>query len=82
MSNGICEDVSIVLGGIAPFPYIASIAEEIVRGRRLNEKLISKAAEASVEGANPLPMNRYKVDLTKDLVRRALTSIWQEGMHT
>jgi xanthine dehydrogenase YagS FAD-binding subunit len=79
ISNKICEDISIVLGGIAPFPYIASTAEEIVKGKRLNESLVLQAAEASVERAHPLPMNRYKIDLTKALVRRVLTSIWQEA---
>jgi xanthine dehydrogenase YagS FAD-binding subunit len=75
ISDGICEDIRIVLGGIAPHPYLASLASEVVKGRRLNESLISQAAEASVEGAKPLPMNGYKVDLTKAMVRRALTSI-------
>jgi len=76
ISGGMCKDIRIVLGGIAPFPYIASLANEEVKGKRLNEELISQAAEASIEKAHPLPMNRYKVDLTKALVRRALTSIW------
>jgi len=75
ISDGICEDIKIVLGGIAPLPYLASLANEVVNGRRLNESLISQAAEASVEGAKPLPMNGYKVDLTKAMVRRVLTSI-------
>jgi len=75
ISGGICEDIRIVLGGIAPFPYIASVAEEVIRGKKVDEGLISQAAGASVEGAKPLPMNRYKVDLTKVLVRRALTSM-------
>jgi xanthine dehydrogenase YagS FAD-binding subunit len=75
ISAGICEEVRIVLGGVAPFPYVASMAEEAIRGKKLHEGLISQAAEASVEGAKPLLMNRYKVDLTKALVRRALTSM-------
>jgi xanthine dehydrogenase YagS FAD-binding subunit len=75
ISGGICEDIRIVLGGIAPFPYVAFIAEEVIKGKKLDEGLISQAAEASVEGAKPLLMNRYKVDLTKALVKRALTSI-------
>jgi len=79
ISDEICEDIRIVLGGIAPFPYVASRAEEIVRGRRLNEELISQAAEASLEGARPLSMNRYKIVLTKALVRRVLTSIWHQS---
>jgi xanthine dehydrogenase YagS FAD-binding subunit len=75
ISDGIFDDVRIVLGGIAPYPYKAPSAEGIVRGKRLTEELISKAAEASVEGAHPLPMNGYKVDLAKALVKRCLRSI-------
>ena len=75
ISAGICEEIRIVLGGIAPFPYVASIVEEVIRGKKLDEGLISRAAGASVEGAKPLAMNGYKVDLTKALVKRALTSI-------
>ena len=78
ISQGICEDFRIVLGGIAPLPFNASEAEEIMRGRKLGDKIISKAAEAAVGGAKPLPLNRYKVDLSRALVRRVLTSIWQE----
>jgi xanthine dehydrogenase YagS FAD-binding subunit len=76
ISDGICKDIRIVLGGIAPLPYLASLAIEMIKGRRLDEKLISQAGEISVDGATPLPMNHYKVDLTKVLVRRLLTSIW------
>jgi len=79
ISNGIWEEISIIVGGVAPFPYRASMAEDIVKRKRLDERLILRAAEASVEGAHPLPMNHYKVDLTKALVRRALTSIWDEA---
>jgi xanthine dehydrogenase YagS FAD-binding subunit len=75
MSADVCEDIAVVLGGIAPFPYVAAMAEEMIRGRRLDERLISDAAETSVKEARPLPMNGYKVDLTKTLVRRALISI-------
>lgn len=80
ISDEICQDIRIVLGGVAPFPYLASEAEEIIRGRRLSKGLISQVAEASVEGARPLPMNRYKIALTRALVRRALTSIWHEAV--
>jgi xanthine dehydrogenase YagS FAD-binding subunit len=78
VSDGVCEDIRMVLGGIAPFPLVATAAEAILKGRRLDERLISEAAEASVKGARPLPMNGYKADLTKTLVRRALTMIRQE----
>ena len=77
--DGVCEDILIVLGGIATFPYMASAAAEILKGRKLTEKLISQAAAASVEEAHPLPQNRYKIDLTTALVRNAMTSMWHKS---
>ncbi len=71
----ICEHASIVLGGVAPFPYVAFEAEETLRGKLLNPQTIAEAAEAAVNRAQPLPMNRFKVDLTKTLVKDALMSI-------
>jgi len=79
VSDGIFKNIRIVLGGIAPLPYLASFCSEALTGRRLDDGLLSIAAEASVNGATPLPMNHYKVDLTKALVKRALTSIWQRS---
>ena len=75
ISDGTCMEIRIVLGGVAPFPYIAFKAEEVIRGKEPSDQVISQAAEASVEEARPLPMNRYKIDLTRALVRRVLTSI-------
>jgi xanthine dehydrogenase YagS FAD-binding subunit len=77
ISDGMCEEIRIVLGGIAPFPYVATMAEETVKGKRLSEGLIAQAAEASVEGARPLSMNGFKVHMTKVLVERLLTSLWR-----
>ena len=81
MLQGKWEDIQIVLAGVAPFPLRASKAEEIIHGKKLEEGLISEAAEAAVEGAKPLRMNGYKVALTITLVRRVLTSIHQEAIH-
>jgi xanthine dehydrogenase YagS FAD-binding subunit len=75
MSDGVCREISIVLGGVAPFPYVAATAEEMIRGQALNEQLISDAAAAAIAGARPLPMNHFKVDLAKAIVKRALMSI-------
>ncbi len=79
VSRGICEDIRIVLGGVAPFPYVAFMAEEVIKGKKLHDGLISQAAELSVEGAKSLRMNGYKVDLTKTLVKRAITSLARDA---
>ena len=72
---GIAQDIRIVMGGIAPFPYVADRTGEMITGKGLDPKLISRAVKASIEGARPLPQNGYKIDLAKALVKRALESI-------
>ncbi len=75
VSDGLCGQVRIMLGGVAPSTYIASRSMEILKGKPLTGELISEAAEASVMEAKPLKNNRYKVYLATALVRRALESV-------
>ena len=74
-SNGRCGDVRIALGGVAPFPYRAAAAEAMLRGEAVTEARMRGAAAAAVERARPLPMNGYKIELTRALVTRALTAV-------
>jgi xanthine dehydrogenase YagS FAD-binding subunit len=75
ISGGVAQDIRIVMGGIAPFPYVADRTAEVINGKELDPKLILQVAEASIDGARPLPRNGYKIDLAKALVKRALESI-------
>jgi xanthine dehydrogenase YagS FAD-binding subunit len=74
-SAGRWNDVRLALGGVAPFPYRATAAEAVLAGQALTEAVIEEAAQAAVARARPLAMNGYKIDLTKALVRRALTAL-------
>ncbi len=78
----VCEEIRIILGGVAPFPYRALAAEGVLRGMEWSGGSILRAAEASMEGARPLRMNGYKVALTKTLVRRALESIRHQSVES
>jgi xanthine dehydrogenase YagS FAD-binding subunit len=71
---GRCEDARVALGGIAPYPFRAVAAEAALRGETLGEAVFARAADAVLAKARPLPMNGYKVDLTRALVRRALSA--------
>jgi xanthine dehydrogenase YagS FAD-binding subunit len=73
--DGRYDELRIALGGVAPFPYRATAAERVLGGRPGGAAAIAEAAEAAVARARPLGMNGYKVDLTKALVRRALTAL-------
>jgi CO/xanthine dehydrogenase FAD-binding subunit len=71
-TDHVCKDVRIVLGGVAPEPIRAKRAEDVIKGRSIDGKIATEAAKAAVEGATPLTMNEYKVEITKALVRRVL----------
>jgi xanthine dehydrogenase YagS FAD-binding subunit len=68
----ICEDAKISLGAVAPTPRRATKAEEVVKGRAIDEEIAEEASKAAVEGAVPLSHNAYKVVITKSLVKRAI----------
>lgn len=65
-------EARIVLGQVAPKPWRAGSAEEALAGERPTAEGVTRAAEAAVAGASPLSMNRYKVQLARVAVRRAL----------
>jgi NADPH-dependent glutamate synthase beta subunit-like oxidoreductase len=70
--GGKCEDARIVLGGVAPVPVQAKKAEEVLRGRPLNDKNAEEAGRQAVADALPLNMNSYKIEITKALVKQAI----------
>lgn len=62
----------IALGGVATKPWRAEAAEKVLTGNALSESLFKKAAEAALVGAKPLRDNRFKIELTKRTIVRAL----------
>jgi xanthine dehydrogenase YagS FAD-binding subunit len=72
VENGVCTDARIVLGSVAPEPLRARNAEEVLKGRTIDEETAEEAAKHAVEGARPLRMNEYKVEIAKALVKRRI----------
>jgi NADPH-dependent glutamate synthase beta subunit-like oxidoreductase len=70
--GGKCKDARIVLGAVAPVPVQAKKAEEVLRGRPINDKVAEEAGRQAVADALPLTMNSYKVEITKALVKEAV----------
>ena len=75
MDQQVCRSARIVLGGVAPIPWRLEKVEAMLVGQRITPELAAKAGEASVEGAHPLAKNKYKVPLTKAVVKRTLLSL-------
>lgn len=70
--DGVCSDVRIALGAVAPGPVRATAAEEFLRGKPINVETASIAASLALDGAKPLSKNGYKISIATTLVKRAL----------
>ncbi len=75
VKDGALDDVSIVLGGIAPKLWRAKEAEELLRGQPLDEPLRADAGAAALAGARPPSRNAYKVDMARGAIRDAVLAL-------
>jgi xanthine dehydrogenase YagS FAD-binding subunit len=62
----------IALNAVAPKPYRAVKAEAAIAGKAINEATAEAAGEAAVADARPLQAAKFKVQIAKTLVKRAL----------
>jgi len=69
----------LVAGGVAPVPLRLKAAEAAAVSKPASAKTFAAAAAAAIEGANPLPQSRYKLDLLQALVRDLLGAISSSG---
>ena len=72
------DEPRISLNAVAPKPYRATKAEAVIAGKsikKISEKDAEAAGEAAVADARPLPAARFKVQIAKTLVKRAILSL-------
>jgi len=67
---GICERITVVLGGVAPKPTRATQTEETLAGRKADEHILREAASKAANGLTPTPDPRASPGFKKDLVCR------------
>jgi len=72
-------NASVVLGHVAPTPYIAHAAGEVLSKGSVDEAAAKAAGDAAAEGATPLSHNEYKVTLVKVAVKRAAMAAAAHG---
>ncbi len=75
LNDGICDKASIVLGGVAPVPWRAREAENVLVGQRVSAELAARAGEAAVRNARPLAKNAYKVPMTSAVIERLVLAL-------
>ena len=66
------RSASVVLGHVAPVPWVATAAAEVLRGRTLSAELARRAGEAATRGARALSRNGYKIQLARVAATRAI----------
>ena len=62
----------IALGGVAHKPWRAMEAEQFLMGKIANQSDFEQAAAIALKNAQPLAHNRFKIELSKRAIRRAL----------
>jgi xanthine dehydrogenase YagS FAD-binding subunit len=72
VTDRVCRDARIILGAVAPTPYRATAAEDVLKGKTLEPAIAETAAVAAVINAKPLSKNTYKIDIIKALVKQAI----------
>jgi len=78
MDGDTCSDCRIALGSVAPTPMRARQAEQALKGRKPDEKTVSKVAEAAAGEAKPITdvwsTAEYRTEMIKVLVKRAINT--------
>lgn len=69
------ESSRICLNAVAPKPYRAVKAEKAIEGKEITEETAEAAGAATVEDVQPFADSRYKVQIAKTLVKRALLAV-------
>jgi xanthine dehydrogenase YagS FAD-binding subunit len=72
IEGGFVREARIVLGHVAPVPWVAGQAAASLVGQLLNEETAAAAGEAALAAATPLSNNGYKVQMAQTAVKRAL----------
>jgi len=76
----VCKDARIVLGAVAPTPLRAKKAEDMLKGEKIDEALIDRAAQVASDEARPRVGSirgsfEYKKEMVRVLTGRAVREV-------
>jgi xanthine dehydrogenase YagS FAD-binding subunit len=77
LRGGIIRQARVALGGVATKPWRSPEAERLLTGARAGRLAYRAAAAAAVRGAVPRRDNRFKIELARRTLVRALTTVEQ-----
>lgn len=80
MQGGLIADATVGIGGVAPVPMLLPAVAAHLNGQAPSEALFKRAGEIAQQGAQPLPMTGYKVEMVAatvyETLRRADARTW------
>jgi len=80
--NGVCSEIKIALGAVAPTPIRANRAETVLKGRPFSTKLVKEASQTASDEARPISDIRASAEYRKEMIRilseRALNKAREE----
>jgi len=79
MDKTTVRSARIVMGHVAPVPWISLEAEQALLGKTISAETAKAAADAAVKAAKPLSQNAYKVQLARVAVKRAILKANEGG---
>ena len=72
----LCQEAKVVLGAVAPTPMRVRQAEEILKGKEIDDTLIEKSAQVASDESQPITDVRapadYRSEMVKVFTRRAI----------
>jgi NADPH-dependent glutamate synthase beta subunit-like oxidoreductase len=72
IARGKVTDARVALGAVAPVPLRVREVEKFLVGKVLDEETAEAAAAIAVRGVQPLTGNRFKIQIVKALLRKAI----------
>lgn len=80
MQAGLIADAAVGIGGVAAVPLLLPEVAAYLNGKEASEEVFKAAARLGIQGANPLPMTTYKVEMVEgsiyETLRRADARTW------
>jgi len=71
-AGGVVQEARVAVGGVSCTPRRITVAEEAVKGKKVDQELAQLAGQTSTRGARPLNYNHFKIPLMANLVMRSV----------
>ena len=79
LEDGKVKNVRIALGGVAPKPWRATLAEQALIGQQATPFTFRRAAEEELVSARGYRGNSFKIELAKRTIVSVLTELAETG---